>query len=65
MTGEGTSYNDQAYTLPLNSEKYGVGFRKESNLASALNEFFKTAYKDGAMLSIAEKYGIKDAIKAQ
>ena len=65
MIGEGTNYEDLAFTLPLNSEEYGVGFRKGSDLAEALNEFFKTSYNDGTMLEIAEQYGIKDAIKAQ
>lgn len=65
MIGEGTNYEDLAFTLPLNSEEYGVGFRKGSDLAAALNEFFKASYDDGTMLEIAEQYGIKDAIKAQ
>lgn len=65
MTGEGTSYEDLAFTLPLNTEEYGVGFRKGSDLASLLNDFFKAAYNDGSMLSVAEKYDIKDAIIKQ
>ena len=65
MIGEGTDYDDLAFTLPLNSEEYGVGFRKGSDLAGLLNDFFKTSYDDGSMLSIAEKYDIKDAIKVQ
>ena len=36
--GEGTSYADLTYTVELNSEEYGVGFRKESDLAAALND---------------------------
>ena len=65
MVGEGTDYDDLAFTLPLNSEEYGVGFRKGSDLAALLNDYFKTAYDDGTMLKIAEEYDIKDAIKAQ
>ena len=30
MIGEGTSYSDLTYTISLNSEEYGVGFRKGS-----------------------------------
>ena len=40
MVGEGTSYDKLTYTLPLSDEKYGVGFRKGSDLAAALNDFF-------------------------
>lgn len=65
MIGEGTNYADLAFTLPLNTEEYGVGFRKGSDLASLLNDFFKTSYEDGSLLEIAEKYDIKDAIIAQ
>ena len=32
MVGEGTSYADLTYTISLNSEEYGVGFRKGSDL---------------------------------
>ena len=38
MVGEGTGYADLTYTVGLNSEEYGVGFRKGSDLAAALNE---------------------------
>ena len=40
MIGEGTSYSDLTYTISLNSEEYGVGFRKGSDLAEELNKFF-------------------------
>lgn len=65
MVGEGTSYADLTYTIGLNSEEYGVGFRKGSDLANALNEFFKTSYADGTMLEIAENYGVQAAVIAQ
>lgn len=58
MTGEGTSYADLTYTVALNDEEYVVGFRKGSDLAEKLNEFFKTTYADGTMQQIAETYGI-------
>ncbi len=63
--GEGTSYPDLTYTCELNSEEYGVGFRKGSDMAQALNEFFKTAYADGTMQAIANSYGIGDKLIAQ
>ncbi len=65
MVGEGTSYADLAYTVGLNSEEYGVGFRKGSDLAEALNEFFKTSYEDGTMMEIAETYGVQAAVIEQ
>ncbi len=65
MVGEGTSYADLTYTVGLNSEEYGVGFRKGSDLAAALNEFFRTSYEDGTMMEIAERYGVQAAIIEQ
>lgn len=65
MVGEGTNYADLTYTVGLNSEEYGVGFRKGSDLASALNDFFRAAYADGTMMSIAETYGVQAAVIEQ
>ena len=65
MVGEGTSYADLTYTVGLNSEEYGVGFRKGADLAEKLNEFFKTSYDDGTMMQIAEQYGVQAAIIEQ
>jgi len=64
-TGEGTSYADLTYTVSLNSEQYGVGFRKGSDLAQELNSFFKTAYADGTMQQIAGTYNIGDKLLEQ
>lgn len=65
MTGEGTSYADLTYTVSLNDEQYGVGFRKGSDLAAALNEFFKASYADGTMKQIADTYKIGDKLIEQ
>ena len=62
MIGEGTSYADLTYTVALNSEKYGVGFRKGSDLAAVLDEFFANATADGSMKACAEKYGVQAAL---
>lgn len=62
MIGEGTSYADLTYTVSLNSEEYGVGFRKGSDLAEVLNEFFETAAANGKMNTCAEKYGVQAAL---
>ncbi len=65
MVGEGTGYADLTYTVGLNSEEYGVGFRKGSDLANALNEFFASAYADGSMMECAETYGVQAAVVKQ
>ena len=65
MVGEGTGYADLTYTVGLNSEEYGVGFRKGSDLAAALNDFFAAAYADGSMIECAESYGVQAALIAQ
>ena len=68
MVGEGTGYDSLTYTVSLNAdegEQYGVGFRQGSDLAAALNDFFKTAYADGSMVECAETYGIQAALIAQ
>ena len=65
MVGEDTGYADLTYTAGLNSEEYGVGFRRGSDLADALNDFFAAAYADGSMMECAETYGVQAAIIAQ
>ena len=65
MIGEDTSYEDLTFTVRLNEEEYGVGFRKNSDLAEELNKFFKEAYADGSMAKCAKKYGVSDAIIPQ
>ena len=65
MVGEGTGYANLTYTVGLNSEEYGVGFRKGSDLAAALNDFFAAAYADGSMIECAETYGVQAALIAQ
>ena len=65
MIGEGTSYPDLTYTVELTSEEYGVGFRTGSDLAAALNDFFKASYADGGMLDIAKTYGVQESVIAK
>ncbi len=62
MTGEGTGYAQLTHTASLNSEEYGVGFRKGSDLAAELNKFFAESAANGEMQKIAEKYGIQDSL---
>ena len=68
MVGEGTGYANLINTISLNEEEgeqYGVGFRKGSDLAAALNDFFKEAYADGSMITCAETYGVQAALIEQ
>lgn len=65
MVGEGTGYENLTYTVGLNSEEYGVGFRKGSDLAASLNDFFASSYADGSLVKCAEKYGVQAAVIEQ
>lgn len=65
MVGEGTSYDKLTYTIGLNSEEYGVGFRKGSDLVGEFNKFLKDQYTSGNMQKTAEKYGVQAALIEQ
>ena len=66
MVGEGTSYENLAYTVGVAEEEdYGVGFRKGSDLTEKLNQFFKDSYGDGSMLEIAKTYGVQESVIEQ
>ena len=62
MIGEGTSYPDLATAVELESEQYGVGFRKDSDLIKAFNDFWRSACGDGTAMAAAETYGIAQNI---
>ena len=62
MIGEGTSYANLTYTAKLNSEEYGVGFRKGSDLVALYNSFYKDAVASGKVDEIAAKYDVSAAI---
>ena len=62
IPGEGTGYADLTYTISLNNEEYGVGFRKGSDLAVALNDYFKKSMEDGSMKKCAETYKVQAAL---
>lgn len=65
MVGEGTGYPSLTYTIGLNSEEYGVGFRADSDLAEALNVFLRKAWADGTLQAIAGEYGVQAALIPQ
>ena len=60
MIGEGTSYPDLVYSVSLNYEEYGVGFRKGSDLTEKLNAFF--AENGDLIATLAQTYDIQDNI---
>lgn len=62
MVGDGTGYEQLTYTAALNSEEYGVGFRKGSDLTAKFNEFFAAALADGTVETVAETYGVQAAL---
>lgn len=62
MVGEGTGYESLTYTVGLNSEEYGVGFRKGSDMKDALNSFFNEIKENGKLEEIAEEYGVQAAL---
>ena len=65
MIGEGTSYANLTYTVGLNSEEYGVGFRKGSDLAAELNAFLVQYAADGELAKVAETYKVQAALIEQ
>ena len=65
MIGEGTSYPNLTYTVQLNSEEYGVAFRKGSDMVDEFNSFWKSAYDDGTVMEIATTYGVQESIIAK
>ena len=65
LVGPETTHEDLTYTVQLNSEVYGVGFRKGSDLASKLNIFLAAAYADGLIQKIAGTYGVQAALIPQ
>ncbi len=65
MIGEGTDYASLAHVLQLSEEEYVVGCRKGSDLTAYINEEFAKFEEDGSLQSIAETYGVQDALISQ
>lgn len=63
MVGEGTGFSQlKATDIKLNSEEYGVGFRKGSDLVAEFNAFYEECKANGKLAEIAEKYGVQEAL---
>ncbi len=56
--GEGTSYNDLMIVdgIALSEEEYGIGFRKDSQLADKVNAALQELANEGVVAELAEKY---------
>lgn len=61
-TGDGQEFDDLGFDISLNDEKICVGFRKDSDLTEKVNEFLEGAYEDGTISSLADQYGIGNAV---
>ncbi len=62
MIGENTSYSDLSHTVELNSEKYVVGCRKDSDLAMFINKEFEKFKNDGSLEKTAVTYGVQESL---
>jgi polar amino acid transport system substrate-binding protein len=62
MIGENTSFPDLVYTVAFDEEYYGVGCRKDSDLAAYIDGIFEDLEKDGSLRQLAEKYGVEEAL---
>lgn len=58
MTGEGTSNDKLGFNIKLESEEYGVAFRKDSNVTEEVNKIMDELLEDGTLDKLAEKYSI-------
>ena len=63
-TSDGQKFDDLGFGISLNDEKICVGLRKDSDLTEKVNEFLKASYEDGTIGSLAERYGIGNAVLA-
>jgi polar amino acid transport system substrate-binding protein len=62
MIGEGTGYANLTYTAGLNTEEYGVGFRKGSDIVAEFNTFYAAEVANGNAQKVAETYGVEAAL---
>lgn len=60
MIGEGTDFADLMMIdgAELSVEEYGIGFRKDSDLCTKVNEIMGELVEDGTLPALAEKYGL-------
>ena len=61
-TGGGQEYDKLGLGISLNDEKICVGFRRGSDLTGEADAFIQAVYEDGSIDTLAEKYGIGNAV---
>lgn len=61
-TGGEREFSDLTIVGSLDDEKICVGFRKNSDLTKTANAFLQAAYENGDITSLAERYGIREAV---
>jgi polar amino acid transport system substrate-binding protein len=62
--GPGTDFEDLVANTDINfgAQQFGIAFRKGSDMTAKVNEAIKELSKDGTVRTIAEKYGLEDAL---
>lgn len=62
--GEGTDYEDVAIveSASFADEKYGIAFRKNSDITAKVNEIIDELIKDGTLQKIAAKYKLEEQL---
>lgn len=62
--GEGTDYEDVAIveSASFADEKYGIAFRKDSDITAKVNEIIDELIKDGTLQKIAAKYKLEEQL---
>ncbi|MGN0529031.1 MAG: transporter substrate-binding domain-containing protein [Eubacterium sp.] len=58
MTADGKDFDDLGYTLKLTTEQYGIGFKKDTDMAEKINAMIDELKADGTLKKLSEKYYI-------
>lgn len=67
MIGEGTDYEDLVVvdSLAFADEEYGIAFRKDSDVAAAVNDAITALVANGKLMEIAEAYKLEAQLIAK
>lgn len=63
--GKGNAFPDLARAFRLKNNKIGFAFRKGSDLAEQMNDFFVTSYTSGQMKKMAKQYSVEKLLVEQ
>lgn len=56
MTADGKDFDDLGYTISLTTEKYGIGFKKGSDMPEKINAIIEELKADGTLKALSDKY---------